>query len=405
MEVEAGAPAVSVIVPTYQRRELVRRAVASVLAQTYGDFELIVIDDGSTDGTGEALAGLDERLRYRWQPNRGVAAARNAALRLARGSTVAFLDSDDRWLRDHLAVVTEVLARFPEAVLVTTTPRHVIGGRAKPSKAYLFDPLPLLFANPVGYFSSVAARRDAVFAAGGFDERLQVGEDGELRVRMAFQGPFAMLKRRTIEKRHSHGLKQWGRRRGDYFDSFEVKARRVLEGLDGSLMRGARQLREQAEGALSFVAAMRALDRHDHRAAGAALSVACRLLPILSQEGELVYERMRFLPRAHEPAERLRHFLTAAAAWPEPASDTALFLRVCAIVTALRIARPGEAASQLAGWPVRATPGFLGRTLPGFLRLARRAAREYLHRVDDPADLEALPAGRRSPLPWPAPPS
>ena len=70
-----GVPAVSVIVPTYQRRELVARAVASVLGQTFRDFELLVVDDGSDDGTDEALAGIDERVRYHRQANRGVAAA------------------------------------------------------------------------------------------------------------------------------------------------------------------------------------------------------------------------------------------------------------------------------------------------------------------------------------------
>ena len=77
---QGETPAVSVLIPTFQRRELVRRAVASVEAQTYRDFELIVIDDGSTDGTGEILESLDTRglrFHYRWRPNRGVAAARN----------------------------------------------------------------------------------------------------------------------------------------------------------------------------------------------------------------------------------------------------------------------------------------------------------------------------------------
>ncbi len=395
VEAEAGAPAVSVILPTYQRRKLVKQAVESVLAQTYRDFELIVVDDGSTDGTGEALPGLDERLRYQWQPNGGVAAARNAALRLARGSILAFLDSDDLWLRDHLAIVTEVLARFPEAVLVTTTPRHVIGGRAKPSRARLFEPLPIqFFANPMGYPSSMAARRDAVFAAGGFDEGLPVGEDSDLWTRMAFQGPFAMLKRHTIEKRYGHGLKQWGRRRGEYFDCFEAKVRRVVEGLERRPSRRERELKRQAEGGVRFIAAMRALDHHDRSAARAALSDACRLLPILSSEGELVYDRMWYLPRAHESAERLRHLVTAASAWPDPASDAALFLRACAAAKALRMGRPREAARQLAGWPARATPSFLRRSLPGFLRLARRTAHEYRHRVDDPADLNAIPVER-----------
>jgi glycosyltransferase involved in cell wall biosynthesis len=108
------APAVSAIVPTYQRRELVKRAVASVFSQTYRDFELIVVDDGSTDGTAEALAAVgDDRLVYHWQSNRGVSAARNTGIRLARGAILAFLDCDNRWLPDHWAVVTKALGAYP----------------------------------------------------------------------------------------------------------------------------------------------------------------------------------------------------------------------------------------------------------------------------------------------------
>jgi glycosyltransferase involved in cell wall biosynthesis len=86
-------PTISVIIPTYQRGELLRDAIESVEAQSYRDFELIVIDDGSTDGTGEmveSLGGWDGRLRYRWQRHRGVSAARNAGLRLARGEIAVF---------------------------------------------------------------------------------------------------------------------------------------------------------------------------------------------------------------------------------------------------------------------------------------------------------------------------
>src|ERR687897_810012 len=123
---------VSVILPTFQRRELASRALASVLAQTYDNFEVIVSDDGSTDGTAEAVASLrDPRIRYAWQPNQGVAAARNAGLRLARGATVAFLDSDDRWLPEHLEVVTAALDRHAEAVLASTCVWFRTSGRER----------------------------------------------------------------------------------------------------------------------------------------------------------------------------------------------------------------------------------------------------------------------------------
>lgn len=396
----AGAPTVSVIVPTYQRRELVTQAVASVLTQTYRDFELIVVDDGSTDGTGEALAALDADLRYHWQPNRGQAAARNTGLRLAEGSIVAFLDSDDRWLPDHLAVVTEVLARLPEAVLVSTSPRHVIGGKSKPRKAYLFDPLPTHFlGNPVGYPSSLAVRRDALLEVGGFDERLLVGEDSELLMRLALRGPFGMLQRRTIVRRHSLGVMHWGRRTGASLDAFEYRASRAIEELEALSGPRAHELTTQAKGAAAFVSALRALDKGDDQGVAIALAQACRLLPELSREPELVAERLGLLPRADQPSDHLRHLTTMVGAWPDPAADTALFLRLCGALVALRQRRARQARALLSGWPVRPTPGFLKRAIPPLVRRARRGVDAQLHRAGDSVDLDAV----RMPRPCRAP--
>jgi hypothetical protein len=395
------SPTVSVILPTYQRRELVKRAVASVLSQTYRDFELIVVDDGSTDSTAEALAPLGSRLRYVWQQNRGVAAARNAGLRLARGSIVAFIDSDDCWLPDHLAIVTAVLAREPEAVLVSTAPRHVIGGRADPAKARLWQPLPVLFfANPVGAIIAVAARRDALEAAGYFDERLPVHEDGELWVRLAFQGSFAFLRRRTVVRTYTAGsLKEAGRRRGLYLHVFEVRARRALEQARSRPERPA--LTRQAEGGLRFVAALQALESHDDRAVQTALEEACRLLPDLSREPDLVEERMRFLPSSHESRERLRHLVTAARLWPDPRSDTALFLRLCAVAAAVRQGSLGKARELLTSWPLRPTPRFVLRGTPAILRRVRRDIYRRRHHDGHRVDLEPVLAsagGGLSPL-------
>ena len=95
-------PAVSVVIPTYNRRRRVERAVASVLEQTFGDFELLVVDDGSEDGTEGSLAGLDSRLRYLRQANKGPASARNTGIRNSGAPVVAFLDADNRWRPDHL---------------------------------------------------------------------------------------------------------------------------------------------------------------------------------------------------------------------------------------------------------------------------------------------------------------
>src|ERR1700704_4899233 len=104
---------VSVIVPTYNRRETIQAAIASVQRQTFSDWELIVVDDGSTDGTAELIEGSDPRLVLIRQKNQGVNAARNAAMLRARGQYIAFLDSDDEWLPHHLELSVAFFRAFP----------------------------------------------------------------------------------------------------------------------------------------------------------------------------------------------------------------------------------------------------------------------------------------------------
>src|SRR5262245_47409787 len=95
---EAPRGLVSVLVPTYNRSKLVRRAVESALAQSYRRLEVLVVDDGSSDDTRQVIEGMDPRVRYIRQANAGVSAARNRGIAEARGEFVAFLDSDDEWL-------------------------------------------------------------------------------------------------------------------------------------------------------------------------------------------------------------------------------------------------------------------------------------------------------------------
>src|SRR5215470_17639731 len=104
---------VSIIVPTYNRGETIRAAIASVQRQTYQDWELIVVDDGSTDGTASLIERSDPRLVLIRQENRGVNAARNAAMLRARGQYIAFLDSDDEWLPHHLELSVAFFREFP----------------------------------------------------------------------------------------------------------------------------------------------------------------------------------------------------------------------------------------------------------------------------------------------------
>ena len=114
------APRVSIVMPTYNRKDTIRRAIDSVLQQRFADWELLIVDDGSTDGTKELVAGIDPRVRVIVQENRGVAGARNRALAEVRGGLVAFLDSDDAWTPHHLALATAFFDAHPEADLYTS---------------------------------------------------------------------------------------------------------------------------------------------------------------------------------------------------------------------------------------------------------------------------------------------
>lgn len=111
---------VSVIIPTFNRAALCKRAVESVLAQTYRNLEVIVVDDGSIDDTREVLSGLDERLLYLRQQNAGVSAARNLGIESAQGEFLAFLDSDDSWVPWKLEAQLAVLQVYPKVGMVFT---------------------------------------------------------------------------------------------------------------------------------------------------------------------------------------------------------------------------------------------------------------------------------------------
>ncbi|NLF03256.1 MAG: glycosyltransferase family 2 protein, partial [Anaerolineales bacterium] len=116
-------PTVSVIIPTYNRLAYLQEAIDSVLAQTYTDYEIIVVDDGSTDGMGDALRALYRdhlggRLRYRWQENAGRSAARNAGVTLSQGKYLAFLDDDDTYLPHKLARQVHLLEERSDVDLV-----------------------------------------------------------------------------------------------------------------------------------------------------------------------------------------------------------------------------------------------------------------------------------------------
>lgn len=125
-------PEVSILLPTYNRVDVIGRAVTSILKQSYSDWELIVVDDGSTDGTCARLRDLDPRIRCIEQANQGVYVARNTGVQAARGRYITFMDSDDEWLPHFLALTTAFLNAHPDRQWVTTEFLEDLGDGSTP---------------------------------------------------------------------------------------------------------------------------------------------------------------------------------------------------------------------------------------------------------------------------------
>jgi glycosyltransferase involved in cell wall biosynthesis len=182
------SPAISVIIPAYNQAQYVSEAIRSVLGQTYPDFELIVIDDGSTDETPKILAKFsDPRIRVIWQPNAGLSAARNTGLRESHAQLVTFLDADDYFLPDKLEVLSRHLERYPEVGMVVGNERLIDPyGKviSAPAKEHSSLSLPgLLIDNPI-CVSAVLLRRRWLERIGNFDESLRACEDWDLWIRL-----------------------------------------------------------------------------------------------------------------------------------------------------------------------------------------------------------------------------
>jgi len=188
-----------VVMPAYNAEDYVSPAIASVLGQSYAGFELIVVDDASTDSTAAIVKGFDDtRVRYSQNGGRaGAGGARNVGVGLARGAYVAFLDADDLAYRHRLATQLDYMTAHPETALLGAG-YDVIdsGGRiratlTKPSGAASVR-LKMLFDNTIAT-SLAFARRDALLEAGLFDESYQVVEDYDLWARIASRHPIARL--------------------------------------------------------------------------------------------------------------------------------------------------------------------------------------------------------------------
>ena len=195
------SPKVTILVPTYNRAGLLPEALQSALSQTYNNFELVILDDASTDNTKEVIQHFlkDSRVRYVAHPrNIGIAANRNHGLSLAQGQYIAMLDSDDVWLdKDKLAKQVAYLEQNNDCVLVGTWVVQIDeeGNQLKNISFAKTDAdirASILYRNHIAQ-SSVLFRKDAALKAGEYDKTLATMEDHDLWLKIGVQNKFATL--------------------------------------------------------------------------------------------------------------------------------------------------------------------------------------------------------------------
>jgi glycosyltransferase involved in cell wall biosynthesis len=205
-------PFFTVIIPTYNRAELLREAIQSVLDQTFEDFELIIIDDHSTDNTSEVVSSFnDNRIKYIMNDRtKGPAGARNTGIFKARGDWITFLDSDDIWLPEKLEVQFKKIQERDETVKFIYAGYAIYDFEKKKEVAsYLPEKegwilKDLLYNNYITALCSVIVQKDILLKVGGFDERFPALEDWELYVRIAGLTKFGIVKKKIVYVRKTH---------------------------------------------------------------------------------------------------------------------------------------------------------------------------------------------------------
>lgn len=193
-------PKVSIVIPTKNRANYVSLAVRSVLAQTFKDFEIIIVDAASIDNTEEVINGFDdERIRYiRQETDRGVSASRNVGIESSKAEFVAFLDDDDLWMPSKLEKQLGLIEKRPSVGAVTTgfwvvnERGNIVRFEIPSVKGKIFPAI--LRKNHVGNCSVVLARKECLEKVGVFDESLHAAEDYDLWIRLAKQYEFECVK-------------------------------------------------------------------------------------------------------------------------------------------------------------------------------------------------------------------
>ncbi|MCA1786137.1 MAG: glycosyltransferase, partial [Desulfobacteraceae bacterium] len=205
---QAPSPQISVIIPTFNRAWVLAKAIDSVLAQTFVPKEIIVVDDGSTDETGQLLAAYGDRIRVFTQPNKGVSAARNLGIRHSCGEYIALLDSDDLWEPEKLACQAAFFTSHPRVMICQTEEIWIRKGRRvnpmqkhqKPS-GMIFEPsLHRCLVSP----SAVMMKKKIFDVKGMFNEDFPVCEDYDLWLRISVDMPVYLIEKPLTVKYGGH---------------------------------------------------------------------------------------------------------------------------------------------------------------------------------------------------------
>lgn len=178
------------IIPTYNRKKFLKKSITSVLEQTYDNFELIVVDDGSSDGTDLLMTQFkDKRIRFIRQRNRGVSAARNAAVQAANGDFYAFLDSDDRWKKEKLENPAEYIQKFPKISIFHTEEIWYRSGKLLNQKKKHKKPTGFVYTKALALcvisISTAVVKKQVFEKVGMFDETFEACEDYDFWLRAA----------------------------------------------------------------------------------------------------------------------------------------------------------------------------------------------------------------------------
>lgn len=200
-------PLVSVVVPTYNRASIIGKTIDNIFEQTYRNIELIVVDDGSTDGTKDVLASYGKRIRWVCQPNAGAPAARNRGAEMAKGEIVAFQDSDDSWHAEKIARQVSLLSRAGETVTCCVCNTNILTIEGNSIDAFALASLrpqceegiwtnvaELMATRFFIFCQAVAVRKKVLEKIGGYDERLSTMQDHEMAIRLAYEGAWAFIR-------------------------------------------------------------------------------------------------------------------------------------------------------------------------------------------------------------------